>query len=188
MNEEDWEELKHTGERFACFVAGMIVTLTLVSLLSGCCPCKHIATNTTNSRDSIVIHDSIVITKLDTVYVSVPQERDAAIALPSDTAKASTSISAAWSWLVDGRIVLKLWNYGKLPAVVPRTTTTINDKQLNNSTNQQTKIVEVQQPLTNWQKFQIRGFWVVLCVAVCYLLWHYRKLLLLLLKKILLKL
>ena len=154
--------------------AGVAAFFLVLVQATSCSPriIETIKTNTVvEKRDSIAWKDT-------TIYVPIPIGSGNVITAVGDTAKAKTQIAEAASW-VDGagKLHLELNNRkGFIPhdAKIPSRTIWISV----NSTRVETltRTVEVDKPLSWWQKFRIGAFWWLLGAIVALLLWTFRKL------------
>lgn len=147
----------------------------LLSFTPACSP-KIIETVRTETvieyRDSVVLRDT-------TIYVPIPLEADQAIVHVGDTSHRETTVAESDAWVgADGLLHHNLRNKpGTLPCpvTIPEhflTTTVTNTKE---SAGTIVKEVQVEKPLTLWQKTRIRAFWPLLVLVIGLLVWTIRK-------------
>ena len=120
--------------------------------------------------DSLRIRDSVVL-------VSIPTESSSQIVFASDTSHLETSIAVSDAWTDEsGRIHHTLNNKSmeKLPAIVPiyDRARMLDERQIITIT----KKVEVEKELTWWQKFRLKGFWVLAGLVALWVIWKIAKL------------
>ena len=120
--------------------------------------------------DSLRIRDSVVL-------VSIPTESSSQIVFASDTSHLETSIAESDAWTDEsGRIHHTLNNKSKekLPAIVPiyDRARMLDERQIITIT----KTVKVEKELTWWQKFRLKGFWVLLGVVGLWVIWKIARL------------
>lgn len=115
--------------------------------------------------DSLRIRDSVVM-------VSIPMESSSQIFFSPDTSHLETSVAESDAWTdEEGRIHHTLNNKSteKLPAIVPvRDRARVRDEIQSIIV---TQTVEVEKPLTWWQRFRLKGFWVLLGLASAWIAW-----------------
>lgn len=135
----------------------------LVVLLSGCCPCRHLqtATSTTDSV-RVEVRDSIV-ERIDTAYVTLPVE--VVRNVTRDTFSRVETSYAVSTAMVDTNGFL--W-HEIATKDIPVQVLTVNRTEWRDSIIYRDKVKEVRDVVqvksepTKWQKFQQRGFWVLL--------------------------
>jgi hypothetical protein len=142
-------------------LALVLILLAALFFFSGCCPCRHLQTDT---RDSIRVEThTVTIERIDTQIVTLPVEvyinttRDTSSRLVGRWAESTAAIR-------DGFLTHTLTARGEVPVQVKvverwRDSIQYRDREV-------TQVVEVAKPLTGWQKFQKRGFWVLLVVVI----------------------
>ena len=132
-------------------------------LFSGCCPCRRLEVSVADSvRVETRVRREVVH---DTVRVALPREAERVVV--RDTAshlETSLALSDA-RILPDGSLDHTLTNRpATLPVAVGREVVTRDSIVWRDRV--QTLTVEVQRSLTAWQRVQMRGFWVLIAVAV----------------------
>lgn len=141
----------------------------------------------TETRDStrVAVRTELIET-IDTVYVELPKQsekvavKDTSSHLENDLAVSDASIDAL-GYLHHS---LKTKPRGRLP--VPSK----NTKERRDSIVYRNKYVYIEKPvyveaeLNAWQRFRLRGFWVITAMAGGYVVWRNRKWLLYLLAKL----
>lgn len=161
---------KHSIQRAAEVAAFFLVLAHATS----CSPriVETIKTETIiEQKDSIAWRDT-------TIFVPIPLGSGETITAVGDTAKAKTAIAEAASWVDSvGKLHLELKNrtgFIQHQAKVPSRTILISVN--NTRTETLTRTVEVEKPLSWWQKFRLVAFWWLLGAVVALLLWTFRKL------------
>lgn len=130
---------------------------------SGCCPCRHLSTDT---RDSVRVETVTVTTeRIDTVTVELPVEvyrnvtRDTISTIRGSYASTTAEIR-------DGFLFHTLDCRGDVPVVV-KEVETVRDSIVYRD-RVQTKVVEVAKPPTRWQRWQRNAFWWLLAIVAVY--------------------
>lgn len=149
------------------------VALLLVLLLAdACCPCRHIATSTADSI-RIETHTRTEYVS-DTVFIEVPAETTSQT-VAEDYSHLETQFAVSDARIEpDGRLFHSLQNKQQNAPVAVETPVIYRDSIVyrNRTVN---NIVEVKQPLTTWQRFQLSGFWVLAAVAMCIIAFYIKK-------------
>lgn len=135
--------------------------------LPSCCPCRRLATSTSDSlRIETRVRREFV---RDTMFVALPGEsarvvvRDTVSHLETSLAESDARINP------DGSLTHTLSNRtARLPVGIERETVVRDSIVWRDRTIVQK--VEVARPLTRWQRLQMRGFWVLLAMAVLLLM------------------
>lgn len=141
--------------------------LAAVLLIGGCSPGKHLA-KTQQQQDStrVEVRKEIVYVP-DTVYLEIPSQtaerttRDSTSHLENDFAESDARINSDGTLYHDLRTKPQ---EKEIPVEVPKER---KDSIIYRNIEVE-KIVPVERELTEWQKTQMRGFWVVLVVLVVY--------------------
>ena len=123
------------------------VATLLATLLAtfACCPCRHLATGTT-----------------DSVRVEVRERVDN---ITSDTtSRIETSAAISTATVSNGKLYHALWNKQQPIGVKVDMEFTVEDVTKEHLTTIR-EIVEVPRELTWWQQTQMRGFWALLLVV-----------------------
>lgn len=164
---------KTLGRIMAALVGLMIIALLLA--MSGCCPCRHIQTDT---RDSVRVEThTVTVERIDTQLVEIPVEVYRNVTL--DTSSTLRGKYAESSAVVTGGVLLHtLTANGKIPVkvkVVDRWRDSIQYRD-----RVEIKVVEVAKPLNGWQRFQRTGFWILLTLLAGMVIfsvarWYLRK-------------
>lgn len=141
---------------FACIVA---VVLMIAS--QGCCPCKHLSTDT---KDSVRVETHYVtMERVDTQVVELPIEvyrnvtRDTFSVVSTKFAISTARIDSGFLWH-------DIRNIGSVQ-VLTKTVTEYRDSIIYRD-KLVTNTVQVDKPLTKWQKFQKNGFWWLLALLI----------------------
>lgn len=149
---------------FAVFAACAVV----LALASACCPCRNLATSTTDSVRVERVEWTEYVT--DTLWFPLPAESVSVLRPDSSHLETQYAVSDA-VLTADGLLFHTLFNkaadvpigYEKPIVHVDSTT----DRVVTH-----TEIVSVPRELTGWQRFQITGFWfclaaLALIIALC---------------------
>ena len=161
------------------------VTLSLLTvLLASCGSPRHVAT-IIETRDSTKVEvRTELVERIDTVYVELPRQsetvavKDSSSHLENDVAESDASVDEL-GFLHHS---LKTKPRGRLP--VPSK----NTKERRDSIVYRDKYVYIEKPvyveakLNAWQRFRLRGFWILAAIVFGYVAWETKKLLALILK------
>lgn len=141
---------------FAC-----IVTAAFSLFFFSCCPCKHLSTDT---KDSVRVETHYVtIERVDTQVVELPIEvyrnvtRDTFSVVSTKYAISTARIDSGFLWH-------DIRNIGSVQ-VLTKTVTEYRDSIIYRD-KLVTNTVQVDKPLTKWQKFQKNGFWWLLALLI----------------------
>lgn len=141
-----------------------LIAILVMLTAFACCPCRHLATGTTDSV-RIEVRERIVEVR-DTVMVHLPDER-----VDTNTADTMSRIetSAAISTAVvsDGRLLHSLWNKRQPIGVAVDFSVTVEDITKERITTIR-EVVEVERKLTWWERFRLDGFWVLLALSILF--------------------
>lgn len=146
--------------------------------LVGCCPCKHLATGTTDST-RVEIRERIVKVR-DTVVVELPAERVEVIT-PDTTSTVQTSLATSTATVSGGVLTHSIENKQTAIRKPAEVRVEVRDSIIYRN-RQTTEIVEVERELTWWQQTQIKGFRVLALIALALVVWKFRRPLMALLK------
>ena len=152
------------------FFSALVLTIMCTS---GCSPKIY---KEVIEKEKVVYRDSISW-RDTTLYAQVPLESGQAIVSVGDTARRETSVAAAESWVDSlGHLNLTLKNKRTvLPVVAKIPSRTIFTGITQNKAEFLTKYVQVEKPLSWWQKSKIGAFWWLIGALVLCLLWIFRK-------------
>ena len=162
------------------------VLIWAVAFLAVSCGTQRKAMDTETRDSTRVVVRTERIETIDTVYVELPRQsetvavRDSSSHLENDVAVSDASVDSL-GFLHHS---LKTKPRGRLP--VPSK----NTKERRDSIVYRNKYVYIEKPvyveaeLNAWQRFRLRGFWVVTAMAGGYIVWRNRKWLLYLLAKL----
>lgn len=163
------------------------VTLSLLTVLVASCGSpRHVAT-IIETRDSTKVEvRTELVERIDTVYVELPRQsetvavKDSSSHLENDVAESDASVDEL-GFLHHS---LKTKPRGRLP--VPSK----NTKERRDSIVYRDKYVYIEKPvyveakLNAWQRFRLRGFWILVAIVVGYVAWENKKKLLALILKL----
>lgn len=153
------------------------VLILAAAFLAVSCGAQRKAIDTETRDSTRVVVRTERIESIDTVYVELPRQsetvavKDSSSHLENDVAVSDASVDAH-GFLHHS---LKTKPRGRLP--VPSK----NTKERRDSIVYRNKYVYIEKPvyvkaeLNAWQKFRLRGFWVLAAMVGGYVLWKYRK-------------
>lgn len=163
------------------------IIILLALALTSCgickhCPCKNYIDHDSTAvhhKDSTAIRDSAAI-RDSIIQVPLPTEASQSILPIGQHSHLETSLAESDAYVDSLGLHHTLNNKeGTLDAHVPVVDHYHNEYQYHqkDSTNIQehTQIVEVEKPLTWWQKFRINAFWWLVGGIIILLLWTFRK-------------
>ena len=143
--------------------------VVLLLVLGGCCPCKHLQTTTTISDSvRVEVRDSIV-ERIDTAYITLPAE--VVRNVTSDTfSRVETSYAISTARIDTSGFLWHDITTKETPVqVLTKTITEHRDSIIYRDKVKEVRdVVNVKSPLTKWQKFQQRGFWVLLALVLAF--------------------
>lgn len=156
-----------------------LVILALIAVLVASCGSpRHVAT-IIEKRDSTKVEvRTELVERIDTVYVELPRQsetvavKDSSSHLENDVAESDASVDEL-GFLHHS---LKTKPRGRLP--VPSK----NTKERRDSIVYRDKYVYIEKPvyveakLNAWQRFRLRGFWILVAIVVGYVAWETKKL------------
>lgn len=126
-----------------------------------CCPCKHLSTD---KKDSVRVETHYVtIERVDTQVVELPIEvyrnvtRDTFSVVSTKYATSTARIDSGFLWH-------DIRNTGSVQ-VLTKTVTEYRDSIIYRD-KVVTNTIQVDKPLTKWQRFQKHGFWLLLALFV----------------------
>lgn len=143
---------------------GSIQLATLLATLLAtfsCCPCRHLATATTDST-RVEVRERIVRVR-DTVVVELPAER-VEVSTPDTTSTVETSLATSTATVSGGVLNHSIENKQTTIRKPTEVRVEVRDSIIYRD-KQTTKIVEVERELTWWQRFRLDGFWALLAVV-----------------------
>lgn len=138
----------------------LAVAVLSAVLLSGCCPCRHIKTDT---RDSVRVEThTVTVERIDTQIVELPVE-----VYRNVTRDTASHLSGRWAesdaWIASGILHHTLTARGEVPVQVRHVTQWRDSIQYRDR--MQTEVVQVERGKTKMERVQQWGFWVLL--ALC---------------------
>ena len=148
--------MKRTSFIYACIAA-----VVLLIAFKGCCPCRHLSTET---KDSVRVETHYVtVERVDTQVVELPIEvyrnvtRDTFSVVSTKYAISTARIDSGFLWH-------DIRNTGSVQ-VLTKTVTEYRDSIIYRD-KVVTNTIQVDKPLTKWQRFQKHGFWLLLALFV----------------------
>lgn len=143
------------------YIVACIVAAAFSLFFFSCCPCKHLSTDT---KDSVRVETHYVtIERIDTQIVELPIEvyrnvtRDTFSVVSTKYAISTARIDSGFLWH-------DIRNIGSVQ-VLTKTVTEFRDSIVYRD-KIVTNTVQIDKPLTKWQKFQKNGFWVLFALLV----------------------
>lgn len=138
-----------------------LIAILVMLTAFACCPCRHLATGTTDSV-RVEVRERIVKVR-DTVQVRLPDERVDNITSDT-TSRIETSAAVSTATVHDGKLHHTLWNKRQPIGVAVDMSFRVEDITKERITTIR-EVVEVPRNLTWWQQTQMRGFWALLLVV-----------------------
>ena len=155
----------------------LIIIVFIASLLTSCGSSRHAATSIETHDSTKVEVRTELIETIDTVYVELPKQsekvavKDTSSHLENDLAVSDASIDAL-GFLHHS---LKTKPRGRLPVPSKKT------KERRDSIVYRDKYVYIEKPvyveaeLNAWQRFRLRGFWVLAAAVAAIGFWKFRR-------------
>lgn len=153
----------------------LIIIVFIAILLTSCGSSRHAAT-------SIETHDSTKvevrterIEHIDTVYVELPRQverivtQDTTSRLENDYAVSEARVEAG---MLHHTLETKA---AKIPIPVKSTIEKKDSITTNSKAEVEKEKVYIEKELTAWQRFRLRGFWILAAVIGGYIVWKFRK-------------
>lgn len=138
-----------------------LIAILAMLMAFACCPCRHLATGTTDSV-RVEVHERIVEVR-DTVKVYLPDER-AENTTSDTTSRIETSAAVSTAKVSGGQLHHAIWNKQQPIGVAVDMEFKVEDITKERITTIR-EVVEVPRNLTWWQQTQMRGFWALLLVV-----------------------
>lgn len=137
-----------------------MIVATLLATFS-CCPCRHLATGTTDST-RVEVRERIVKVR-DTVVVELPAERVEVIT-PDTTSTVQTSTAISTATVSGGVLTHSIENKQMAIRKPTEVRVELRDSIIYRD-RQTTEIVEVERELTWWQRFRLDAFWALFAIV-----------------------
>lgn len=147
----------------------------LAVLLTSCGSSRHAAT-------SIETHDSTKvevrterIEHIDTVYIELPRQverivtQDTTSRLENDYAVSEARVEAG---MLHHTLETK---DAKIPVPVKSTIEKKDSVMTNSKSEVEKEKVYIEKKLTAWQRFKMRGFWILAAIVAGYIVWKFRR-------------
>ena len=140
---------------------------TLAFCLMACCPCRNMYTSIADSvhfSSRLIVRDRLVSIKIPVV---IPPDNKHVITHDS-TSHLETGFATSDAWInTDGSLGHTLTNKARIDSVNANVKATDTIRIDTIYREQQIKdVVEVPRELTAWQRFRMKGFWVLLAWVV----------------------
>lgn len=153
----------------------LIIIVFIASLLTSCGSSRHAAT-------SIETHDSTKvevrterIEHIDTVYIELPRQverivtQDTTSRLENDYAVSEARVEAG---MLHHTLKTKA---AKIPVPVKTTIEKKDSITTNSKSEVEKEKVYIEKELTAWQRFRLRGFWILAAIVAGYIVWKFRR-------------
>lgn len=142
----------------------LVSLIVILAVLTGCGTLRKVPPVETHVRDSVAVHikDSTVI-HIDTVEVVIPKEESSAVNLATEPSHLETSVAESDAYVDEsGKLHHTLKNKAgeSFKKEVPVAEHFHSVEASDSHVESETITVEVEKPLTKFQKFENRGFWV----------------------------
>lgn len=167
--------LKNKKIQLVAFLAELVALSLLAVLLTSCGSSRHAAT-------SIETHDSTKvevrterIEHIDTVYIELPRQverivtQDTTSRLENDYAVSEARVEAG---MLHHTLETKA---AKIPVHVKSTIEKKDSITTTSKAEVEKEKVYIEKELTAWQRFRLRGFWILAAVICGYLVWKNRR-------------
>lgn len=157
------------------FLSGLVAFELLALLVTSCGSSRHAVT-------SIETHDSTKvevrterIEHIDTIYVELPRQVER-IVTQDTTSRLENDYAVSEARIEAGMLYHTLETRATMIPILSKSTIEKKDSVTTNSKSEVEKEkVYIEKELTAWQKFRLRGFWVLAAMVGGYVLWKYRK-------------
>lgn len=172
-NEDIREVLWKAAVGFFSMLLALFIMLVVLAVVGGCSPkvvTQIVEKEKVVYRDSTIWRDTII-------RYPIPLEKDQAIVHVGDTSHRETSLAFSDAWVgLDGMLYHSIENKRGslyLPISIPKRI--IMDKATSNKAEIITRTVEVEKPLTWWQRLRIGAFWWLLGGLAAALGWIFKE-------------
>nr|DAH35249.1 MAG TPA: periplasmic binding protein [Caudoviricetes sp.] len=157
------------------FLSGLVTFVLLAVLVTSCGSSRHAVT-------SIETHDSTKvevrterIEHIDTIYVELPRQverivtQDTTSRLENDYAVSEARVEAG---MLHHTLETKA---AKIPVLSKSTIEKKDSVTTNSKSEVEKEKFYIEKELTAWQKFRLRGFWILAAIIGGYLVWRNRR-------------
>nr|DAI74999.1 MAG TPA: periplasmic binding protein [Bacteriophage sp.] len=157
------------------FLSGLVTFALLAVLVTSCGSSRHAVT-------SIETHDSTKvevrterIEHIDTIYVELPRQverivtQDTTSRLENDYAVSEARVEAG---MLHHTLETKA---AKIPVLSKSTIEKKDSVTTNSKSEVEKEKVYIEKELTAWQRFRLRGFWILAAIIGGYLVWRNRR-------------
>lgn len=153
----------------------LIIIVFIASLLTSCGSSRHAAT-------SIETHDSTKvevrterIEHIDTVYVELPRQVER-IVTQDTTSRLENDYAVSEARVESGMLHHTLETKAvKIPVPVKSTIEKKDSITTNSKSEVEKEKVYIEKELTAWQRFRLRGFWILAAIIGGYIVWKFRR-------------
>lgn len=135
-------------------------------IFAGCGPCRSLTSSTADTtRIETVVRTEFVN---DTVYLEIPKEIVREVVF-SDSSLLRTEMAVSEAKILsDGRLYHSLENVAqKRPFEVKKEIEYRDSIVYRDRTVNEVVEVQVEKPLSGWQRFKMSGFWFLTAIAIC---------------------
>ena len=152
----------------------LIIIVFIAIFLTSCGSSRHAATSVETHDSTKVEIRTELIEHIDTVYVELPRQverivtQDTTSRLENDYAVSEARVEAG---MLHHTLETKA---AKIPVPVK---TTIEKKDSITTTSKaevEKEKVYIEKELTAWQRFRLRGFWILAAIVAGYIVWKFR--------------
>lgn len=153
----------------------LIIIVFIAIFLTSCGSSRHAATSVETHDSTKVEIRTELIEHIDTVYVELPRQverivtQDTTSRLENDYAVSEARVEAG---MLHHTLETKA---AKIPVPVK---TTIEKKDSITTTSKaevEKEKVYIEKELTAWQRFRLRGFWILAAIVAGYIVWKFRR-------------
>lgn len=174
--------LKNRKIQLVSFLSGLVtflpelVTFALLALLVTSCGSSRHAVTSIETHDSTKVEVRTErIEHIDTVYVELPRQverivtQDTTSRLENDYAVSEARVEAG---MLHHTLKTKA---AKIPVPVKTTIEKKDSITTNSKSEVEKEKVYIEKELTAWQRFRLRGFWILAAIIGGYIVWKFRR-------------
>ena len=153
----------------------LIIIVFIASLLTSCGSSRHAATSVETHDSTKVEVRTEHIEHIDTVYVELPRQverivtQDTTSRLENDYAVSEARVEAG---MLHHTLETKAT---KIPVPVKSTIEKKDSITTNSKSEVEKEKVYIEKELTAWQRFRLRGFWILAAIVAGYIVWKFRR-------------
>ena len=153
-----------------------LVTLSLIAaLVTSCGSSRHAATIMEKSDSTKVEVRTERIEHIDTVYVELPRQVER-IVTQDTTSRLENDYAVSEARVESGMLHHTLeTKAAKIPVPVKSTIEKKDSITTNSKSEVEKEKVYIEKELTAWQRFRLRGFWILAAIIGGYIVWKFRR-------------